>query len=201
MVRAMRQPSAAQPSDDRRPRRAHGPRRVTEASLRKAALRYIDHYSTSVENLRRVLGRKVARSVRDHGTDAAPAADWITRIVADLVKRGLVDDEAYAAGRARALRSRGASHRAMRAALRQKGVDRQVAERALAPFNSPEGDRAAACRYARRRRLGPYRAAAERAGRRDRDVAALTRAGFGLDLAFWVIDAASVETLEEAAQP
>ena len=169
---------------------------MTEASLRKAALRYIDRYATSEENLRRVLGRKVARSVRDHGTDAAQTAGWIARIVADLAKRGLIDDEAYAAGRARALRARGASARAIRAALRQKGVDRQVAEQALAPFDSPDDDRTAACRYAQRRRLGPYRAAAERAGRRDRDLAALARAGFDLELAFQVIDAASVEALE-----
>jgi regulatory protein len=48
-------------------------------------------------------------------------------------------------------------------------------------------DDTAAWRYARRRRLGPYRTK-ERAEKRERDVAALCRAGFGFSLAAKVID-------------
>ena len=42
---------------------------------------------------------------------------------------------------------------------------------------------------ARRRRLGPWRSGPERAARRDRDLAALARAGFDLQTARAVIDA------------
>ena len=47
----------------------------------------------------------------------------------------------------------------------------------------------AAARYARRRRLGPFRAAPEREERRQRDLAALARAGFAYDVARRVIEA------------
>ena len=50
-------------------------------------------------------------------------------------------------------------------------------------------ERAAARRYAERRRLGPWRAdPARRSGRRDRDIAAMARAGFPVRLAISVID-------------
>ncbi|MDE0409722.1 MAG: RecX family transcriptional regulator, partial [Alphaproteobacteria bacterium] len=42
---------------------------------------------------------------------------------------------------------------------------------------------------ARRRRLGPWRDPAERAARRQKDLAAMARAGFRLDVARQVIDA------------
>ncbi|MEK9755042.1 MAG: hypothetical protein VW338_17755, partial [Rhodospirillaceae bacterium] len=44
--------------------------------------------------------------------------------------------------------------------------------------------------------LGPFRAGAERPARRDKDLAALARAGFGYDVARRVVDAASPEALE-----
>ncbi len=194
MLCAMHEQYAEQSSVDQGARRGRKPRPMTEASLHRAALGYIDRYATSEDNLRRVLERKVAR--RGHGADPTPAAGWIEGIVADLAHKGLIDDAAYAAGRARALRDRGASTRAIRAALRQKGVDRHVTDIALAPYDSPDGDRSAACRYAQRRRLGPFRAAPERAARRDRDLAALARAGFDYSLALDVIDAASAEALD-----
>ncbi|MHA1114431.1 MAG: regulatory protein RecX, partial [Alphaproteobacteria bacterium] len=62
-------------------------------------------------------------------------------------------------------------------------------------------DLAAAIAYARRRRLGPWRVAAARAERRERDLAALARAGFNYDLARRVVDApdtAAAEALLDA---
>ena len=69
-----------------------------------------------------------------------------------------------------------------------RGRPREEIERLL----GEEDDAAeleAARALARRRRLGPWRGPAERAARREKDLAALARAGFGLDLARQVIDA------------
>jgi regulatory protein len=49
---------------------------------------------------------------------------------------------------------------------------------------------------ARRRRLGPYRPEADREARREKDLAALARAGFGYDIARTVIEASDIEALE-----
>jgi len=49
---------------------------------------------------------------------------------------------------------------------------------------------------ARRRRLGPYRMPEVRAERRDKDLAALARAGFDYDTARRVIEAETLDDLD-----
>ena len=85
--------------------------------------------------------------------------------------------------------------------LRQKGVAQSDIAAALATIEAEYADSelAAACRYARRRRLGPYRLPETRGDRRERDLAALGRAGFGYATARRVIDAGSAEDLEAEA--
>ena len=55
----------------------------------------------------------------------------------------------------------------------------------------------AAVALARRRHLGPYRPLTERKDRRNRDLAAMARAGFDYDVARKVIDAIDVDALDE----
>ena len=62
----------------------------------------------------------------------------------------------------------------------------------------PDAEFTAACRHAQRRRLGPWRRD-DRAARRDRDLAAMARAGFGYRMASRVVDAPDIETLEDEA--
>ena len=54
----------------------------------------------------------------------------------------------------------------------------------------------AAVNLARRRRLGPFRRAGERAAMRGKDLAALARAGFSYPIAKRILDAATPEELE-----
>jgi regulatory protein len=55
----------------------------------------------------------------------------------------------------------------------------------------------AAAAYARRRRLGPYRAK-DRDEHRVRDLASMARAGFAFDLARRIVDAKDPAALDEA---
>ena len=59
------------------------------------------------------------------------------------------------------------------------------------------GDLAAAARLAQRKRLGPFRPKEARADLRQRDMAALARAGFSYDVARQIVDAANTGELEE----
>ena len=54
-------------------------------------------------------------------------------------------------------------------------------------------------RQCRRRRLGPWRPEAARDGTRQRDIAAMARAGYYPDLARRVIDAVDVDALDDWA--
>ncbi|HTH17687.1 MAG TPA: regulatory protein RecX, partial [Magnetospirillum sp.] len=61
----------------------------------------------------------------------------------------------------------------------------------------PEPDLAAAIRLAKKRRLGPFRLS-DRDEMRQKDLAALARAGFDFDTCRQVIEAESPEALEDA---
>lgn len=192
------------PSSDRtriRPRR--GPRKVTPSYLENAALAYLQRFASSTENLRRVLMRKVIRSARHHGTDADEGARLVEALIARYVRAGLLDDRLYAETKTRSLQRRGASGRMIRVTLRAKGLDADLVEAAVADRTEGEGDPdlAAAVNLARRRRLGPWRPSSQRAERRDRDLAALARAGFPFEVARIVVDAENVEALEETVGP
>lgn len=175
-----------------------GPRKVTPKYLENAALFYLQRFATSAENLRRVLMRKVERSARFHGTDPAEGAQWVEALIARFVSSQLLDDALYAESRAQSLRRRGASGRTIQLSLRQKGVEGEIIDTALAAADESEEkpELAAAARLARKRRLGPYRPSEARRESRERDLAALARAGFSYDVALAVIDAEGQEDLE-----
>lgn len=178
-----------------------GPRKASPEYLERAALYYLERYAAPAAHLRRLLMAKVDRSARFHGTDAEAGAEAVDALVARFVAAGLVDDRAYAAARARSLFRRGASAYAIRGKLAAKGVASELIDAALAALaeEAAEPELAAALAFARRRRLGPYREAAARAERRDKDLAALGRQGFSLDLARRVIDARDLAALEAEA--
>lgn len=114
--------------------------------------------------------------------------------MAACIAAGLVDDAAFAAGRTATLRRRGWPERRIRMALGQKGVAAPLVDAAIAADDGD--DESAALRFAARRRLGPWRGA-NRAEKRDKDIAAMMRAGFSLTLARQAIDAPP----DEAASP
>ena len=55
--------------EKREAKRRRVPRKATPKRLERVALHYLERYSSSSENLRRVLMRRVERSARAHGTD------------------------------------------------------------------------------------------------------------------------------------
>lgn len=186
-----------------KPRRGPKVPRLTAASLENAAVHYLERFSASTHNLRRVLNNRVLRA-RRRGGEVPPDIDaTIEMVIAKLARLKLVDDTAFAAQRSLSLRRRGGSARQIRGKLRMAGIDAegidQAVETADAEFadgGDGAGELRAALRLAERRRLGPYRLK-ERREYRERDLAALARAGFSLDTARRVIEAASAEALLE----
>ncbi len=171
---------------------------VTPAYLERAALHYLERYSASVAMLRQTLKRRVDKRCRLRGEDASAFAEAIEATVARAVGAGLVDDARFTAGRLAALRRRGASARAVSAKLAAKGVSREEVAAAMETerARADEGvdlEEAAAHAYAKRRRLGPWRRPGTREAHRDRDLAAMARAGFGYALGRRVIESEADE--------
>lgn len=171
---------ASPPSDQRRP-----PGKVTPAYLQRATLAYLGRFASSADNLRRVLTRKVRRRCRLRGEEPEEFLALIDDVVRRSLSGGLVDDRLYAEGRVASLRRRGASARLIGAKLAAKGVSPEVVAGAIGEDSDAEIE--AAWALARRRRLGPYRPG-EREKFREKDLAAMARAGFGFALARSVID-------------
>jgi len=152
------------------------PAAIGPALLEKWALGYLERFASSAENLRRVLRRRVRRRTADTETGRQAGV-----LIDDLVERyrrsGLIDDAAYAAARARGRLARGEPLRRIAAGLAAKGIAAEERAAALDSLRetAPDPDLAAACAFARRRRLGPYRRGT---GDRARELGAFARAGF-----------------------
>ena len=192
----MKPPIVAGSAPERRDREVKPPGPVSPAWLERAALHYLERYSASTEMLRRTLARRVQKRARARGEDPEMFVDLVAATVARAVSAGLVDDARFADLRLATLRRRGTSSRGVSAKLAAKGVPRDVVEAAMLAEREavPEEDAAAiedqaAKAYAKRRRLGPFRRPDQREAYRDRDLAALARAGFAYGLARRVVDA------------
>jgi regulatory protein len=171
-------------------------REIEPELLERWALHYLGRYASSAENLRRVLMRRVRRRAPEAATRISPLID---ALVTRYRESGLLDDAAYAAGRVQSLHRRGGSLQAIRARLAAKGVAAADVADALSALRAtgPDPDLAAACAFARRRRLGPYRrAAADHA----RELGAFARAGFNRQVAEAVLACIDVEAVEALAR-
>jgi regulatory protein len=181
----------------RPPRR---PPAITNSVLEKSGLFYLERYAASSGQLRQVLLRRIKRAemLGIDPSQAEAARRHIETLIARFLASGILDDRRFAAAQVQSLQRRGSSRRRIRQRLAAKGVERDFVEDALDTID-PEGETselAAACVLARRRRLGPYRAAGRRAEFRQKDLAALARAGFPLDIARRVLAARDPDALE-----
>lgn len=165
---------------------------MTSEDFKRVALDYLSKRIATASHLRKVLERRIHRAAVDEDT----AQSWresIDAALADLTRAGLLDDGLYAHARGVTLARKGASRHMVVQQLAGHGVDRALAQATAREID----DERQALIYARRRRLGPFRTR-DREDRRDRDVAAMARAGFPVDLAIKAVDGL-LECEDEAA--
>ena len=180
----------------RQERRRRPPKPLDSARLEELALRYVARFSTTAAKLERYLRRKL----RERGWDGE-GEPQVERTVERYVELGYVDDEAFARMKSGGLLRRGYGERRVRQALGEAGIGEDLRERVR-----PGGGEArrAALTLARRRRFGPFGAGPLGTGPLDRalrekQIAAMLRAGHPLDSARQIVDAASVAEAEQWA--
>ncbi|MCW8914605.1 MAG: recombination regulator RecX [Magnetovibrio sp.] len=185
---------------DTKKRKEYTPRKITPQRLANIALHYLERYASSSENLRRMLERRVYKSVHHHGEpDSETSTQWIDDLIKRYQEAGLLNDLAYAETRARSLMSRGTAVRMIRIKLMEKGVASDTIDEALNALSdeAPNPELHAAIKLARRRRLGPYADPAKRAELKDKHLAAMARSGFSYDMAQRIIECDDKDELEE----
>lgn len=171
------------------------PKPLDSARLEELALAYVARFATSAGKLEAYLRRKL----RERGW-AGEGEPPVARLVGRFVAAGYVDDRAFALAKAGGLLRRGYGRRRIDQALGAAGIAADLREEAR---GDAVAQRQAALALARKRGFGPF-GAGEGEGRadraiRERQVAAMLRAGHPLDSARRIVDAESVAALEEWA--
>lgn len=152
------------------------PKKPTPTYFENVALWYLQRYASTTGALRKILQKRVTKAVAHYDdVDTAACAAWIEDTILKMQRLNYVNDETYRDSKVASLRRSGASKRKIEAKLAEKGL-RVTLE------SDEEIELEAARAYVKRRRLGTYRTrAVENA--RDKDLAALARAGYSRSIA------------------
>lgn len=150
-------------------------RPLDRPALERLALRYVERFATTRARLVDYLRRKIRE--RGWDGDAADPAGIAER----FAELGYIDDRAYGEAKAGAMARRGLGARRVAGALHQAGVKGDDAA-AIAPGIE---DRAleSAIAFARRRRIGPFADSLADRPLREKQIAAMLRAGHSPQLA------------------
>jgi regulatory protein len=154
-------------------------------ALNRLALHYVGRYATTTAKL----GSYLRRKVLERGWNESDPAD-IAAIVERCTSLGYVDDRVFAETRAASLGRRGYGARRIGAALLGAGISRDLAAEVM-----PDDDAAyrAAEVYARRKRLGVFGDGSTDPKMRQKQFAAMLRAGHSFDLAKRFTNAVNAE--------
>lgn len=185
-------------------KRGKGPKKkrpLDETSLRDLALSYVARFATTGAKLEQYLARKVRERGVAEDDDGRTRDLDVTGIVTRFIELGYIDDAAYARSKSRDLTARGYGARRVEQTLWAAGVEEGVRSDS-APAES-ESRRAAAL-LARKRRFGPFgsppdedASSEERHKMREKQVAAMLRAGHLYDHVRFILDAASEDEVEQ----
>lgn len=177
----------------REPRRK---RPLNAASFEELALAYVARFATSAAKLERYLHRKLReRGWEDEG-DSEDGPD-VAAMVSRFVAKGYVDDAVYARAKAGDLLRRGYGQRRVKQALGQAGIGEAVADD-VAPAEHTA--RTAAVHLARKRGFGPFGAEPLPREKREKQIAAMLRAGHTFDHVLAVLDAENTDAAEQWAE-
>lgn len=180
-------------------------RPLDQTMLRDLALSYAARFATTGAKLEGYLARKIRE--RGVAEDDGRTLDLdVTGLVTRLIELGYVDDDAYARAKTRDLTARGYGARRVEQALWAAGVEEDVRE-----DNAP-GEyrcREAAILLATKRRFGPFARPAhadddeqegdpeQRRKLREKQVAAMLRAGHQYDHVRFILDAGDLRDIEQ----
>lgn len=157
-------------------------------ALEELALAYAARFATTAAKLEGYLARKL----RERGW-AGEGAPPVGAIVARFVAAGYVDDAAYARAKAGSLLRRGYGERRIGQALGAAGVEETLRDEVL----PGEGEaRRAALTLARKRGFGPFGRTVPDRPLREKQLAAMLRAGHRLSAARAMVESPTVEDAE-----
>ncbi|MGE3690519.1 MAG: regulatory protein RecX [Novosphingobium sp.] len=167
------------------------PRPLDRERLEQLALGYVARFAVSSAKLAAYLTRKL----RERGWEGAGEPP-VTQLVERCIAAGYVDDAAYARGKDAGLLARGYGRRRIDQALVTAGIGEGLRQ-SLRGRESAE--RRAALVMAKKRRFGPFGASEPDRPLREKQLAAMLRAGHPLDSARELVNASTIAAAEHWA--
>ena len=161
-----------------------GPKPVTAAYLRNAAMHYLSAHAASTAMVRQVLERRAKRRLAVKTLEDTVRAQ-IEATITELQALDLIDDARFAENRTAALAGKGLSRRRIAEGLKSKGIAKDTIERMV---SGDIDEVVQARRYVERKRLGSFRRGGMTPESRRKDLAALARAGFSFAIASHALD-------------
>ena len=156
-------------------------RPLTVKRLTNIALYYLGRYESSVEQLRKILLRRVLKE-RMKGADIPADIDAaVDSIVIKAVADGYVDDRRFAEGVVRWCQSAGKSRRYLIGKLKTAGIDSDLILELTAALTDSDLD--AARRFVQKKKIGCCRPLEKQKECFKKDLAAMARAGFSFEVA------------------
>ena len=170
---------------------------VSFQNLEKAAYYYLKRYSSSSENLKRILLKRVFRAQKFQQVDWDETNKWIEEIIEKLKTIGIIDDKEFADRKAVIFNNQGNSKLMIRKKLENKGVEKKLIDESIKNLEKQilDPDFTAAIRFLERRKMGPYRHPNNRIENRDKDLRSMARAGFAYSVAKQLLEVESIKDL------
>ena len=170
---------------------------VSFQNLEKAAYYYLKRYSSSSENLKRILLKRVFRAQKFQQVDWDVTNNWIEEIIEKLKTIGIIDDKEFADRKAVIFNNQGNSKLMIRKKLENKGVEKKLIDESIKNLEKQilDPDFIAAIRFLERRKMGPYRHPNTRSEHRDKDLRSMSRAGCAYSVAKQLLEVESIKDL------
>ena len=162
-------------------------KKITPQRLKNIGLYYLKRFESSVENLRSVLHRRIDAYARENPEwNKKEAYDWAESVLEEFERLHYLDDARFTEIKVRSYLNAGKPARYIQTKLRAKGIDAAQVDEILSQqeYNPLE----MALKLAKRKKIGPFRPIETRREFRQKDMAALVRAGFDYDTVCEVLE-------------
>ena len=158
-------------------------------NLKDLAYSYLEKYNPSKQQLKVYLLKKYLTKIK--GSKSKKEVTFIIdKIILNLEKNKILNDEMYSDSKARMFLRRGYSLNKINQSLRRKGIEDKYVRQSINKIkeNQIEPDFVSALKLCKRRRIGALRPEKNRELFYKKDMGILARGGFSFDLSKRVLD-------------
>ena len=162
---------------------------TTIEEIRKFSYSYLGKYSTSKQQLRTYLFKKLVKK-NQKISSKREIFNLIDSVIASLVDQKLLSDEYYSDAKSKAFLKRGYSLNKIRYSLIKKGIDEKYIKASISKIkeNESEPDFFSAIKICKKRRIGPNREESNRSLFYKKDISILARSGFSYEISKKVLE-------------